>query len=545
MAPRATPPAVRPQPAREWHRRPFLSRALRLAVFGVPVGASFAIAALLSRVLPRADGLWSGVMWTVVIAAASLLTLVIFERGARRLLPLAALLNVSLLFPDKAPRRFAVARRTGSPSDLRARLEEARATGHTDEARSMEAVVELVLALSVHDRASRGHSERVRVFTDLLADELKLPESARARLRWAALLHDIGKLEVPASILNKPGKPSDDEWAVLHRHPEEGARLVAPLLPWLGEWGAAVVQHHERFDGTGYPHGLAGMQIAQAARIVAVADTYEVMTAPRAYKRPMSVSAARAELVRVAGSQLDPDIVRAFLNVSVGRLWRTIGFGAWIAQIPTLGRIFSFSGWAGSGIATATTATVLAVGGVVGPSASPPAVAGTAIQGPAIVGSAPSFAGSGPAVTPTPGPPPPLPSPSASGTPGPGTAAPTTPAPGVTHTPGPRSTPTPSPTPTAGPDPWVCQGCTNTSPSCVDHCSGSNLVACVSYCQGSNNSACTSHCYGNMNAACLDYCVGNRHDSCLTNCRPAPATLADRRVAVTGATAARRLVSAR
>ncbi len=110
----------------------------------------------------------------------------------------------------------------------------------------MRTVIELVLALSVHDKASRGHSERVRVFTDLLADQLKIPAAGRDRLRWAALLHDIGKLEVPPAILNKPDKPSEDEWATLHRHPEEGARLVAPLLPWLGEWGKAVEQHHER-----------------------------------------------------------------------------------------------------------------------------------------------------------------------------------------------------------------------------------------------------------------------------------------------------------
>ena len=172
-----------------------------------------------------------------VIAAASLLTLVVFERAARRLLPLAALLNLSLIFPDKAPARFAVVRRTGRPADLQESLRRAHETGRDDDARRMQTIIELVLALSVHDKASRGHSERVRVFTDLLADELKVPEMGRNRLRWAALLHDIGKLEVPATILNKPGKPDDDEWAALHRHPEEGARLVAPLLPWLGEWG--------------------------------------------------------------------------------------------------------------------------------------------------------------------------------------------------------------------------------------------------------------------------------------------------------------------
>jgi len=233
---------------------------------------------------------------------------------------------------------------------------------------------------------------------------------------------------------------------VLHRHPEEGARLVAPLLPWLAEWGLAVEQHHERFDGTGYPRGLRGHEIALAARIVSVADVYEVMTAPRPYKRPMSVTAAREELVRVAGTQLDPAIVRAFLNISVGRLWRTIGFGAWIGQMPTLARLFSFWGWAasGTGLATAIAATVLAVGGGIGPAASPIA---SPIHGPAVAvapghGTGTSSGGSLPAsVGVTPGG-------SASGsshprtsplaTPRPGSPSPPSPAPATTFPTAPR-----------------------------------------------------------------------------------------------------------
>lgn len=243
-------------PAGEWRRRPLLSWGLRALVFAVPVGFSFAVALLLSRTLPRSHSPWTATLWISVAAIGSLLTLVVFERAARRLLPLAALLNVSLLFPDKAPARFAVARRAGTPRELRDRMERARSSGQVDHARDLATVIELVLALNVHDRASRGHSERVRVFTDLLTTELRLPEEDRARLRWAALLHDVGKLEVPASLLNKPSAPDEAEWVVLRRHPEDGARMVAPLLPWLGEWGAAVVQHHERYDGTGYPHGL-------------------------------------------------------------------------------------------------------------------------------------------------------------------------------------------------------------------------------------------------------------------------------------------------
>ena len=519
------------QRSRVWDRRPALSRALRFAVFAGPIAGSFGVAALLSHVLPRADSVGTRVLWTAVIIVASLVTLVALERAARQLLPLAALLNLSLTFPDKAPARFAVARRTGKPSDLQASLKRARESGHEDEARRMQTVIELVLALSVYDPASRGHSERVRVFTDLLTKELKIPESGRNRLRWAALLHDIGKLEVPSAILKKPGKPTEEEWISLHRHPEEGARLVAPLLPWLGEWGLAVVQHHERFDGTGYPNRLKGHEISLAARIVSVADSYEVMTAPRTYKRQMSVSAARQELVRVAGTQLDPAIVRAFLNISVGRLWRTIGFGAWIAQVPTVGRLFSFGGFGGVAgpIAAAAAATVLAVAGVVGPAPGPsvtgPAGTSTATASAPSHGAAPTMPNTlpgqpgfvAPTMTGSAPPAPGAPSPTVAPTRGP-TTAPATPRP----TSPPAATPTPLPTPTPTADPWSCGAC-NPSPTCTSQCSGNNLQFCQMYCTGNNNTMCTSHCFGNNNRVCLDYCQGNKNTLCVppNHCRNA------------------------
>lgn len=145
----------------EWSRRPGLSRALRVAIFLGPILASLLIATLLSHVLPRASGPLTAILWIVVVAIGSLVTLVIFERAARRLLPLAALLNVSLLFPDKAPARFAVARRRGTPRQLQEQLLAARAGGRQTDADSMQSIIELVLALSVHDKATRGHSERV------------------------------------------------------------------------------------------------------------------------------------------------------------------------------------------------------------------------------------------------------------------------------------------------------------------------------------------------------------------------------------------------
>ena len=312
---------------------------------------------------------------------------------------------------------------------------------------------------------------------------------------------------------------------------------MGPLLPWLGEWGLAVEQHHERFDGTGYPHRLKGHEISLAARIVAVADAYEVMTAPRPYKRPMSVSAARQELVRVAGTQLDPVIVRAFLNVSVGRLWRTIGFGAWIAQIPQLARLFGVGQWASTGmsmgIASATTATVLAVSGVVGPSPGP------VVVGPGLRPGGGRRRRTRPRPTPGRRPrrpwPPALPTadadsadrrpdtrhPAADRHGRPGDAQRRHPPPRPTPTPTPKPTPTPSPrrrprppptptpSPTPTPDPWSCASCTNTSPTCTSYCNSTDNTHCLTYCQGNGDGPARRTASATATSSARTYCDGD------------------------------------
>ncbi len=199
-------------------------------------------------------------------------------------------------------------------------------------------ILALASALNGHDRRTRGHAERVRAYTDMVAEELRLPPADRDRLRWSALLHDIGKLTVHADILNKPGAPTEQEWEELRRHPLEGARLIRPLADWLGEWSLTVEQHHERFDGLGYPYGLAADQISLGGRIVAVADAFDVMTSARSYKNPLSAAVARVELTKGAGTQFDPAIVRAFLNISIGRLRWAMGPLSWLAEVPLLSR---------------------------------------------------------------------------------------------------------------------------------------------------------------------------------------------------------------
>jgi hypothetical protein len=317
-----------------WRERPLLGAGLQALLTVTPLAAGIGIGIVASRYV-LADRIDGPVAAWVVGGVAGMLTVWALQPVVRRLVPLAWLLKLGMLWPGQAPSRFDVARRAGRVRDLEERLAEAREhglRGHAEHA--AELILSMTAALTAHDRKTRGHAERVRVFTDLLALEMGLPRHERDRLRWSALLHDIGKLEVPEKVLNKPGKPSPREWEQLRAHPVAGDRILAPLRDWLGEWADTALHHHERWDGDGYPNGLAGHEISRGGRIVAVADAYEVMTAARAYKRPMSAAAARAELVACSGEQFDPAIVRAFLLVPVWRLRWAMGPFAWVAQLP-------------------------------------------------------------------------------------------------------------------------------------------------------------------------------------------------------------------
>ena len=355
--------------SRTWNARPILSRLLRLFIFVLPIGVSVAVAYLASALMPRPSSLPGMVAWWVIFVLALTVPAALCIRLTRGLLPMAALLKLTLVFPDRAPSRLEVAKRAGRTRDLKKRLREQGEGGESDEAAVL--VLALITSLGEHDRLTRGHSERVRAFTDMLAEKLALSPEDRNKLRWAALLHDVGKLEVATEILNKPGLPTDEEWSVLQRHPIGGLRLLGPLADWLDPWTGAVADHHERWDGTGYPRRLQEENISLGGRILAIADSYEVMTAARAYKRPMTAEAARTELTRCAGSHFDPRLVREFLEISVGRLWIAIGLGALLAQLPVLSGL-SYRGLTerfGRSVATAAgavgTVAALALGGAV------------------------------------------------------------------------------------------------------------------------------------------------------------------------------------
>ena len=366
-----------------WKARPLLANALRASIALIPIMVAVGATVLIRSMIPRPTALGPSIAWWVVLVVLAAVVAGSVGHFTRRLTPLVTLLKLSMLFPDRAPSRFAVARQAGSVKRLAERLAELEGDPRGyQEAASAGTILALATALQSHDRRTRGHAERVRVYTDILAQELKISKEERYRLRWAALLHDIGKLKVSPDILNKPGKLDDHEWEVMRRHPLEGARLATPLLAWLGPWAGAITDHHERYDGAGYPNGLSRESISLAGRIVAVADAYDTMTAARSYKRPMSVRSARAELANCAGGQFDPTVVRAFLAISLPRLvWRT-GPLSFLAQTPLLSPLQEvgrqIATVTGQGVAAAAVAAGVTAAAVVTP--TPAVASGPAAQ---------------------------------------------------------------------------------------------------------------------------------------------------------------------
>lgn len=176
---------------------------------------------------------------------------------------------------------------------------------------------QLVRRLEARHPSTHGHSRRVADHAAALATELGLAEGMVAKIRTAALLHDVGKSEVPTEILDKPGPLSGEEFATVRGHPEIGARMVEALGDTTVT--AIVRHHHERFDGTGYPVGLRDYEIPLGARIVAVADTYDALISQRPYRPPMSERRALGLLEEAAGGQLDPTVVAVALRLAAPR----------------------------------------------------------------------------------------------------------------------------------------------------------------------------------------------------------------------------------
>jgi putative nucleotidyltransferase with HDIG domain len=178
----------------------------------------------------------------------------------------------------------------------------------------ISAIESIVLALQAKDEYTEGHSRRVSADAAAIARELSLSEEEVENIRLAALLHDIGKVGAKESILNKPGKLTQEEGNHIRSHPLVAASILEPITPLKDTIG--YIKHvHEDYDGTGYPDGLTGEGIPLGARVIAVADVFDAMTSPRPYREAMTEDAVLDHLRSEAGRQFDPTVVEAFLEV--------------------------------------------------------------------------------------------------------------------------------------------------------------------------------------------------------------------------------------
>lgn len=320
-----------------WEPQPVAAVAVGAAIRVGPAVLAALVAFVVAVLAPRPYGfMW--IAWWLGVIAVSQLVLRVATHFARQLRVLPPMLRLSLVFPDLAPSRFGLARQAANGAVLDETARTVAAEGlpkPLDEA--LQTSLLMVAALSRHDRTTRWHSERVLAFSELIAGQLDLDRISREKLRWGALLHDLGKLAVAPELLNTTTAPTDSDWTLLRRHPLEAERMMAPLSRWLSDALKTATQHHERWDGKGYPRGLSAQQISLNARIVAVADAFAVMTAAPTYAEQRSLTAAREELSSQSGTQFDPTVVNALLALSDNRLAMAAGVRATVLGLPAVG----------------------------------------------------------------------------------------------------------------------------------------------------------------------------------------------------------------
>jgi cyclic di-GMP phosphodiesterase len=198
---------------------------------------------------------------------------------------------------------------------VRARLERRRLVELFDtRAAHLQTVTMLANAIEARDTYTRGHVERVKNYASALARALGWSDDALVILEFGALLHDIGKITVPRDLLNKPSGLLREEWDLLRQHPKTGAKMLEgvdhlrPAIPY-------VLYHHERWDGHGYPNGLAGVVIPREGRLLALADTFDAMTSDRPYRHALNQEEALGEIRKGVGTQFDPAMAEVFIRV--------------------------------------------------------------------------------------------------------------------------------------------------------------------------------------------------------------------------------------
>jgi HD-GYP domain-containing protein (c-di-GMP phosphodiesterase class II) len=173
----------------------------------------------------------------------------------------------------------------------------------------------IATAVDAKSRWTAGHSHRVTQYALWLAEKIGLPDEFAEKVRLSGLLHDVGKIGVPDAVLEKPDRLTDDEFAIIKRHPEEGYRILSPIRQLRGDILDGVLYHHERVDGKGYPFGLVGEEIPFMGRLLAVADGFDAMTSDRPYRPGMPKEKALAILTDGAGTQWDRDLASAFVDL--------------------------------------------------------------------------------------------------------------------------------------------------------------------------------------------------------------------------------------
>jgi len=177
-----------------------------------------------------------------------------------------------------------------------------------------EAIKALAGALETKDAYTRGHSDRTVEFAAAIAKGIGLSPEGTDHIKYAAILHDIGKIGIPESILNKPGPLTEEEFEVMKKHPELGANIVKQIK-FLAPVAPIIFHHQERFDGKGYPVGLSGEAIPIGSRIIAVLDAFDAMTSDRVYRKAPGKERAISELKQFSGTQFDPQVVESFLTL--------------------------------------------------------------------------------------------------------------------------------------------------------------------------------------------------------------------------------------
>ncbi|MBU4304670.1 MAG: HD-GYP domain-containing protein [Candidatus Omnitrophica bacterium] len=178
----------------------------------------------------------------------------------------------------------------------------------------MRTINALVAAIDFKDHLTKSHSDNVKHYACAIAREMKLPPAEIERIKEACQVHDLGKIGVHDNILTKPGKLTPEEIKEMRLHSLAGAVILKPF-PFLEKIVEIVRQHHERYDGQGYPDGIKGEKICMGARIMAVADSFDAMTSKRPYRQPMNMAAAIEELKNNSGTQFDPKVAEVFIRL--------------------------------------------------------------------------------------------------------------------------------------------------------------------------------------------------------------------------------------